>query len=126
MKIVLKKEKVIPFDFDGLKGEFVCDDLKASEQVSFWAAFRAIEGDEETKAKKQTELVISKFSNAIKEIKFENKKTTFEEYGTGKEIDPKTAMVEYFSFPIYQIGTKYLTPNYGGSEKDPLEVSSKG
>ena len=129
MKVVLTKEKIIPFEFENgenpIKGEFVCDNLKASEQVSLWVAFRAIEGDEETKAKKQTELVISKFSSAIKKINFAEE-TTFGEEGTENEIDPKTALVEYFSFPFYQIGMKFLTPNFGGSEKDPLELSSKG
>ena len=125
MKIVLKKEKVIPFDFDGLKGEFVCESPKASEHVSFWAGYRAIEGTEEIKAEKQAEMVTSKFLNSIKEINF-TEETTFEEDGTDKLMDPKTALAEYYSIPIYHIGLKYLTPNFGGSEKDPLGVNSKG
>lgn len=120
--VILKSEKVIPFDIDGMKGEFVCNDLKASDQVGFWAQFRAIEGTEESKAKAQAELISSKFLNSIKEIRFEEE-TNFKDQNDNP-IDPKTALEEYFSMHIYQAGLKYLTPNIGGSGKDPLELSS--
>ncbi len=124
MKVVLKKQKKIPFEFEGLKGNFICENPKASEYVSFWAKYRNIEGTEETKAKAQAELVTSQFLSFISKVEFE-KETTFEDE-EGKPIDPKDAMSEYFSIVLFHVGMQFLNPNIGGTGKDPLELSSKG
>lgn len=122
MKVVLKKQKKIPFEFEGLKGIFICENPKASEYVSFWAKYRNIEGTEELKAKAQAELVTSEFLSFITKVEFETE-TTFESED-GTPIDPKDAMSEYFSIVLFHVGMQFLNPNIGGTGKDPLEVNS--
>jgi len=123
MEIILKEEKIVPFEFENLKGEFVCRNPKASEVVAFWAKFQAVEGTPEEKATKRTDITISIFSKLINEVRFPNG-TIFKEEKTGKLIDPKLAMLEYFSIVIYQVGLRFLNPHIGGTEKDPLELNS--
>ncbi len=118
MIIKLKKTKAIPFQLEGVKGEFICDIPKAGDFVSFWAKFRGCEGTEEEKAQKQTELVVETFSKFITEVKFE-KEVTFQNE-TGEAIDPVKALKEFFNFFFYQKGMEFLNPSFG-SDADPLE-----
>lgn len=122
MEIILKKTKEVAFKLDNVDGKFICKNPKASDFVSFWAEFRAVEGTEKEKNEKQVKLVVDTFLSFVEDITFD-KEVSFKDED-GKDLDTKEAIAEYFSFMVYQKGMEFLNPSFGGSQSDPLEQSS--
>lgn len=121
MEIILSHTKNISFSFEGLTGVFVCSVPKASDFVSFWAAFRTAEGNEEQKAQKQTELVLTTFVKHIDAIKFDQE--VIFKNSNGDAVAPMDALKEFYSLHLYTKGMEFLNPTFR-SDSDPLSSNS--
>jgi len=121
MEIILSHTKKIAFAFEGLTGVFICSLPKAGDFVAFWTAFRAVDGNEETKAKKQAELVLNTFTKHINSVEFDQEVTFKKE--TGEPVIALEALKEFYSFHLYTKGMEFLNPTFG-NDADPLGSNS--